>query len=233
MHLGEAVICCGFGGLFLRGSTLVWPCRLLLGAGAAFSADACHGFAQHLLAVLPLPGGVTGVTSTCGGLRAGPPCSGGHWPVGGQVCASELCCKVGGDGRVPIESSSEPFSGESAQLAPVRKLRCAVVSSALAPSKPWHGHQLAPGSFWPGVHKATSPTEARLQDHRSGAPGPAQALALCARVQEAASCSGCICQPREDLWSARCSVGAEFTQLPAEMDAGGSRSHGESPRSCS
>ena len=102
MHLGEAVICCGFGGLFLHGSTLVWPCRLLLGAGAAFSADACHGFAQHLLDILPLPGGVTGMTSTCGGLRAGPPCSGDHWPVGGQVCASELCCKVGGMGASPL-----------------------------------------------------------------------------------------------------------------------------------
>ena len=71
-----------------------------------------------------------------------------------------------GDGNVPIESSSERFSGESAQLAPVRKLRCAVVRSALAPSKPWHGHQLPQG---PSGLVFTRPP---AQLHWSQAPGP-------------------------------------------------------------
>lgn len=121
----------------------------------------------------------------------------------------------GGDGSVHTEPSSERFSGESAHLAPVRKLRRAVVSSALTPSQPWDGHQLALGSLWPG-HQPSS-TEVRLQDHRSGAPGPAVGLwrgsgpgPVCT-CPGSPHCSGCICQPREDPWSAQCSVGAELT----------------------
>lgn len=58
-----------------------------------------------------------------------------------------------GDWSVPTESSSEWFLGESAHLAPVKMYRgqlCPPPISAL------DSHHLAPGSFWPGVHKATS-----------------------------------------------------------------------------
>ena len=119
-----------------------------------------------------------------------------------------------GDWSIPTESSSERFSGESAHLAPVKTYRgqlCPPPISALGLLSVGPGVLLA----WCSQGHQLSSTDIRLQDHRSGAPavglwrcsdpGPAQVLR--ARVQEAPSCSGCICSshgrtrgPHDVLW---------------------------------
>ena len=119
-----------------------------------------------------------------------------------------------GDWSIPTESSSERFSGESAHLAPVKTYRgqlCPPPISALGLLSVGPGVLLA----WCSQGHQLSSTDIRLQDHRNGAPavglwrcsdpGPAQVLR--ARVQEAPSCSGCICSshgrtrgPHDVLW---------------------------------
>lgn len=208
--------------LWLWRAVFMWEHRCvalssILGARAVCSVDACHCFPQRLLAVPPLLARVADVSSTCSGHWVGPPCSVVVFGLSGVQFVplavgsrrSQMCFWVVVQGRRGLERPHWVF---------LRAVFGWVCSPGTCEDVPWSAlpspHlSLGLPSVGPGVllawysqgHQLSS-TEVRFQDHRSGAPGPAVGLwrcsdpgpaqALCARVQEAPSCSGCICSSR-------------------------------------
>lgn len=90
MSLGESIIYCGVGGLFLWGSVLVCPVGVIfLLWGLFFSIDAWQHFCQCVLAVIPLMGAVIGIVVT----RVCTRCWAGH-PLCSVVVRDMVCCLV-------------------------------------------------------------------------------------------------------------------------------------------
>lgn len=59
MSLGETIIYCGLGRLFLYGSIPVYPmCLQYFVARVVCNMDSCCIFPQYVLAIIPLIGGV-------------------------------------------------------------------------------------------------------------------------------------------------------------------------------